>query len=66
MSRSFESVQWNTCVHRLYLGLYSHAKDFYGMESEPISTPREALEHKDQDNIQVILNKPSFCILNIT
>ena len=30
MSRSFESVRWNTCVHRLHLGLYSRTKEFYG------------------------------------
>ena len=27
MSGSFESVRWNTCVHRLDLGLYSHPKE---------------------------------------
>ena len=30
MSGSFESVQWNACVHRLDLGLYSHPKEFWG------------------------------------
>ena len=30
MSGSFESVQWNACVHRLDLGLYSHLKEFSG------------------------------------
>ena len=30
MSGSFESVQWNACVHRLDLGLYSHPKEFGG------------------------------------
>ena len=34
MSGSFESVQWNACMHRLDLGLYSHSKEFWGMESE--------------------------------
>ena len=34
MPGSFESVQWNTCVHRLDLNLYSHLKVFWGMESE--------------------------------
>ena len=29
MSGSFESVQWNTCVPRLDLGLYSHSKEFW-------------------------------------
>ena len=41
MSGSFESVQWDACVHRLDLGLYSHPKEFWGKESEPKSTPRE-------------------------
>ena len=30
MSGSFESVRWNTYVHRLDLGLYSHLKEFLG------------------------------------
>ena len=30
MSGSFESVQWNACVHRLELGLISHLKEFLG------------------------------------
>ena len=30
MSGYFESVQWNACVHRLDLGLYSHPKEFWG------------------------------------
>ena len=37
MSGSFESV----CEHRLDHGLYSHLKDFGGMESEPVLTSRE-------------------------
>ena len=41
MSGSFESVRWNACVHRLDLALYSHPKEFGGMESEPMLTPRE-------------------------
>ena len=41
MSGSFESVRWNACVHRLDLGLYSHLKEVFGMESEPMLTPRE-------------------------
>ena len=28
-------------MHRLYLGFYCHLTEFYGMESEPILTPRE-------------------------
>ena len=28
MSGSFESMQWNTHVHRLDPGLYSHPKEF--------------------------------------
>ena len=30
MSGSFESVQWNACLHRQDLGLYSHPKEFWG------------------------------------
>ena len=32
MAGSFESVRWNACVHRLDLGLYSHAKEFWWNE----------------------------------
>ena len=41
MSGSFESVRWNECVHRLDLSLFSHLKEFGGMESEAMLTPRE-------------------------
>ena len=41
MSGSFDSVQWNACVHRSDLGLYSHPKEFQGMEPVPKLTPRE-------------------------
>ena len=43
MSGSFESARWNACVHRLDLSLYSHPIEFYiwGMESEPMLSPRE-------------------------
>ena len=41
MSGSFKSMQWNACVHRLDLSLFSHPKSFGGMESEPMLTPRE-------------------------
>ena len=34
-------MRWNACVHRPDLGLYSHPKEFLGMESEPMLTPRE-------------------------
>ena len=37
----FEFVWWNAYVHRLDLSLYSHQKEFYGMESKPTLTPRE-------------------------
>ena len=30
MSGSFESVRWNTCVHRLELGLFPHRTEFLG------------------------------------
>ena len=29
MSGSFKSVQWNTCVHRLDIDLYSHPQEFW-------------------------------------
>ena len=34
-------MRLNACVDRLDLGLYSHPKEFGGMESEPMLTPRE-------------------------
>ena len=41
MSGFLESVQWNACVHRLDLGLYSHPRDFTGEWSQnPVLTPR--------------------------
>ena len=40
MSGSFESVQWNACVHRLHLSLYSHPNELGGIESKPMLTPR--------------------------
>ena len=30
MTGSFESMRWNTCMHRQDLSLYSHPKDFFG------------------------------------
>ena len=41
MSGSFVSVLWRACKHRLDLGLYCHPKEFRGMETEPMLTPRE-------------------------
>ena len=41
MSGPFESMQWNTCMHRLDFGLYSHLKELKGMVSEPMITNRE-------------------------
>ena len=41
MSGSFERVRWYAHVHRLDLSLYSHPKEFGGMESEPMLAPRE-------------------------
>ena len=40
-SGCFESVRWNACVHRPDLSLYSHPKEFWGMESGPMLTPGE-------------------------
>ena len=34
MSGSFESLQWNACVHRLNLSLCSHPKEFFGEWSQ--------------------------------
>ena len=31
---SIESVQWNACVRRLDLGLYSHPKEFFAEWSQ--------------------------------
>ena len=39
MLGSFLSVQRNACAHRLDLDLFSHLKEFKGMESEPMLTP---------------------------
>ena len=41
MSGSFESGQWNACVHRLDLGLYSHPKGFNRMESTHVNSKRK-------------------------
>ena len=41
MSESFESVRWNAWMHRLDLCLYSHPKEFLGVESEPMLTSSE-------------------------
>ena len=41
MSGFWESVQWNACVHRLDRGLYCHPKSLWGMESEPMLSPRK-------------------------
>ena len=48
MSGSFESVRWNTCVHRLHLGLYSHPKDFLGtrVRTHVNSKGRKSLDRK--------------------
>ena len=41
MSGCFQSMQWNACVHRQDLGLYSHPKEFLGNRVRPMLTPRE-------------------------
>ena len=41
MSGSFGSVKWNVYVHRPDLGLCSHPKEFWGMESESMVVSRE-------------------------
>ena len=40
MSGSFESVRWKACVDGLDLGLYTHPKEFWGMQSESMLTPK--------------------------
>ena len=40
MSGSSESLRWNAGVRRPDLALYSPPKEFWGMESETILTPR--------------------------
>ena len=40
MPEPFASVRWNSHVHRLDTGLYSHPKEF-GNGSESMSTPWE-------------------------
>ena len=62
ISGSFESVQWNACVHRLDLSLYSHRKSFGGMESEPMLTLREKsilLENSSQSKIEPTMLCPA-------
>ena len=41
MSFRILSMWWNACLHRLDVGLYFHLKEFTGMESEPMLTPRK-------------------------
>ena len=41
MSGSFESVRQNACALTLDLGLYSHLKEFWEMESETMLNPTE-------------------------
>ena len=55
MSRSFESVQWNACAHKLDLGLYSHPKEFRGNgvrthvnSRKKISTGKQFSPHEDR------------------
>ena len=40
MSGSYDSMQWNACVHRLDLSLYSHPKEFWGNGLDLVLTPR--------------------------
>ena len=43
MSGSFESIQWNGCVHRLDLRLYSHPKEFGGNEARIHANSKEKI-----------------------
>ena len=56
MSRSFEPVRWNACVHRLDLGLYSHPKEFLGngirtnvSPKGKIPSPGGSMENRTRD-----------------
>ena len=46
MSGSLESVRWNTCEHRLDLGLFSHPKEFWGNRSGPNTVRNPHWERK--------------------
>ena len=50
MPGSFESVRWDTCVHRLDLGLYSHPKEFCGngVRTHVNSNGKSPLEQKNK------------------
>ena len=55
-------------MHRWDLGLYSHLRDFLGMESEPVLTPREKsplLDGSEQGQTHCTAPHRSFNNLNI-
>ena len=58
----FESLRWNACVHRLDLGLYSLPKEFGGMESEAMLTPREKSPLQEKKNLLKGGSNPRRCI----
>ena len=43
MSGSVEPMWWNACVRRLDVSLYTHPKELYGLESQPMLTPRKKI-----------------------
>ena len=47
MLGSLKSIQWNVCMHRLDLGLYSHLKELKGLESELRIVPKEISPQPD-------------------
>ena len=51
MSAYGKSVQWNACVHRLDLGIYSHPKEFLGngVRTHVNSKSCHALPHVSHD-----------------
>ena len=49
-------------MHRLDLGLFSHPKEFGGMESEPMLTPREKSLLPGKKNLPRGGSNPQHCI----
>ena len=56
-------VRWNAYVQRPDLGLYSHPKKFWGMESDPMFTPREKSPLAEKKNLPRRGWNPRRCIL---
>ena len=71
MLGSFQSVRWNACVNRLDFGLYSHPKEFWGMESKltlttreksPLPNPWHCITQNSKPNtLSTELSRPRLC-----